>query len=190
VAAGVPACRILIEQAGGHGGPPPRIRDFSLVLSADTLACVANINDNQAQTKSEDTNMLGEKIGEEKGRITGRRISRNDDLSARVESSQQGTGQILGTKYTTMSTYWSVMRSSGTLYGEGQGLTMTEDGESMTWLGSGVGILKGNGGVGFRGAIYFNTSSKKLSALNSVAVLFEYDVDAEGNFTSQLFEWK
>ena len=135
--------------------------------------------------------MLGEKIGKEKGKITGRRILRNDDLSQRLESSQEGTGQILGTKYTTISTYWSVMRNSGTLYGEGQGTLMTEDGESLTWLGQGVGSPKGKGlAVSFRGAVYFNTSSKKLSALNSIAVLFEYDVDEKGNFTSQLWEWK
>jgi len=134
--------------------------------------------------------MLGKKIGEEKGRITGRRVLRNDDLTSRIESSQQGTGEILGKKYTTMSTYWSVMRNSGTLYGEGQGMLMTEDGESMTWLGQGIGVPKKKGGVSFRGAIYFDTSSKKLSALNSMAVLFEYEVDEEGNFTSQLYEWK
>src|SRR3972149_3690080 len=115
--------------------------------------------------------MLGEKIGKEKGKITGRRVLRNDDSTLRVESSQQGTGQILGTKYTTMATYSSVMRNSGTLYGEGQAIIMTEDGESMTWVGQGVGIPKGKGGVSFRGAVYFDTSSKKLSALNSMAVL-------------------
>src|SRR3989337_2090088 len=111
--------------------------------------------------------MLGEKIGKEKGKITGRRVLRNDDSTLRVESSQQGTGQILGTKYTTMATYSSVMRNSGTLNGVGQG----------------VGIPKGKGGVSFRGAVYFDTSSKKLSALNSMAVLFEYEVDEQGNFT-------
>jgi hypothetical protein len=134
--------------------------------------------------------MLGEKIGEEKGKITGRRVLRNDDLTSKIESSQQGTGQILGTKYTTMATYWSVMRNSGRLYGEGQAILMTEDGESMSWLGQGVGVPKGKGGVSFRGAVYFDTSSKKLSALNSMPVLFEYEVDEEGNYTSQLYEWK
>ena len=134
--------------------------------------------------------MLGEKIGQEKGKITGRRVLRSDELTVRVETSQQGTGQILGTKYTTLATYWSVMRNSGTLYGEGQGIIMTEDGESGKWQGQGIGIFKGKGAIGFRGAIYFDTSSKKLSALNSMAVLFEYDVDEEGNFASQLFEWK
>lgn len=134
--------------------------------------------------------MLGQKIGEEKGKITGRRILRNDDLTCSIESSHQGTGQILGTKYSTMATYSSVMRDGGTLFGEGQGLVMTEDGESMTWMGQGVGQPKGKGGISFRGAIYFHTASKKLAALNSVAVLYEYDVDDEGNFTSQLYDWK
>jgi hypothetical protein len=136
-------------------------------------------------------NMLGEKIGEEKGKLTGTRILQSDQFAPKVETSQQGTGQILGTRYTVLTTYWSQMRNSGTLYGEGQGLIMTEDGEAITWKGQGVGTPKGKGfAVSFRGAIYFDTTSKKLSALNSIAGVFEYDADMDGNYTSKLFEWK
>ncbi len=134
--------------------------------------------------------MLGKQIGEEKGKITGRRVLRNDDSTVRIETSQVGTGQILGVKYNTMGTYWNRMRDGGTLYGEGQGMLMAESGASATWLGQGVGTLKKKGGVSFRGAIYFHTSSKKWSALNSVAVVYEYEVDAEGNYTTQMWEWK
>lgn len=134
--------------------------------------------------------MLGEKIGEEKGKITGRRVLRNDDLTFRIETSQQGSGQILGVKYNVIATYSSVMRNSGTMYGEGQAMMMLEGGESATWVGQGVGTMKKDGGFSFRGAVYIETSSKKWASLNSVATLYEYEVDAEGNFSSTTWEWK
>src|SRR5437867_8628474 len=42
----------------------------------------------------------------------------------------------------------------------------------------------------YRGAIYFQTTPTRLSRLNKVAVLFEYEVDAEGNTHSEYWEWK
>jgi len=42
----------------------------------------------------------------------------------------------------------------------------------------------------YRGAIYFQTTPTRLSRLNKVAVLFEYEVDAEGNTRSEYWEWK
>jgi hypothetical protein len=134
--------------------------------------------------------MIGEKIGEEKGKITGRRVLRKSELQVAVEATQQGAGEILGVKYTSMGTYSSVMRDSGTLLGEGQGVIMTQDGESATWVGQGVGLFRGKGMIGFRGAIYFGSASKKLEPLNSVAVVFEYEADGEGNYTSKYWEWK
>ncbi len=81
-----------------------------------------------------------------------------------------------------MVTYWSVMRSVGGLYGEGQGVTMTKDGEVATWTGHGVGKFTGRvSAVSFRGAVYFQTSSAKLARLNTVAVDFEHEVDENGN---------
>jgi hypothetical protein len=50
--------------------------------------------------------------------------------------------------------------------------------------------MRKNGGVGFRGAVYYETSSPKWSRLNSVAAIFEHEVDAEGNVHSDLWEWK
>jgi hypothetical protein len=38
------------------------------------------------------------------------------------------------------------------------------------------------------GAIYFQTMPAQLSRLNKVAVLFEYEVDAEGNTHSDYWE--
>lgn len=41
-----------------------------------------------------------------------------------------------------------------------------------------------DGTASYRGAIYFQTTPAQLSPLEKVAVLFEYQVDAEGNTRS------
>ena len=42
----------------------------------------------------------------------------------------------------------------------------------------------------FRGAIYYTTQSQKLARLNGTAVVFEWDVDEQGNTTGTTWEWK
>ena len=60
----------------------------------------------------------------------------------------------------------------------------------VRWIGQGVGTIKKDGSVSYRGAIYYQTSSAKWSRLNSIAGIFEYEVDAQGNSRSEISEWK
>ena len=134
--------------------------------------------------------MLGEQVGESKGKITARRVLPSDG-GAKVEVSFEGSGTLLGSETFEIGTYWSVVRPDGTLYGEGQGLGMTKDGSSATWVGQGAGRFTGQGsGVSWRGAIYYQSASPKLARLNGIAVVFEHESDAAGNFTNKLWEWK
>jgi len=64
------------------------------------------------------------------------------------------------------------------------------DGNSATWKGQGVGRFLEGGAVSYRGAVYYSSASPGLARLNSVAAVFEFDVDAEGNTHSKLWEWK
>ena len=107
-----------------------------------------------------------------------------------MEASQVLTGKLLGVETTETSTYWSVMRPDGTLFGEGQGIAMSEGGDVATWVGQGVGTMGQGGAVSFRGAVFYHSTSPKWSRLNSVAAIFEYSVDGEGNSSSTLWEWK
>ena len=135
--------------------------------------------------------MLGEMIGEVRGKITGNRVLPSEGQAPKVETSQQQSGKILGVEVTDMGTYWSVVRAGGGLYGEGQGVTMTKDGEAAAWTAQGVGRFAGRGSaVSFRGAIYYQTSSTKLARLNNVAVVFEYEADENGNTHAKFWEWK
>jgi hypothetical protein len=133
--------------------------------------------------------MQGEKINEESGKVTSRRILPNPGGGPKIETSYQANATLLGVKATTTGTYTSVVRPDGTLFGEGQGIVLSNEGDLATWVGQGVGTLK-NGGAVYRGAVYYQSSSAKWSRLNSVAAIFEYEVDAQGNTRAQQWEWK
>ena len=107
-----------------------------------------------------------------------------------MESSFQANGSLLGVNFKETGTYWTVVRSDGTLYGEGQGVIVTKDGKMAAWTGHGVGTMNKDGTASYRGAIYYQTAPPKLSRLTKVAVLFEYAIDADGNTHSEYWEWK
>ena len=133
--------------------------------------------------------MLGEQIGEETGKVTARRVL-SVDGGTKVEVSFQSTGNLFGVEIRNTVTYCAGVRPDGTLYGEAQGLVMGKGDERATFKAQGVGKLLDGGAVRYRGAQYFYSDSPKLKHLNSIAVVFEYEADAEGNTTSKLWEWK
>ena len=134
--------------------------------------------------------MQGEKIGEESGKVTSQRVLSNPNGSPKMETSFQTSITLLGVRGTNRCTYWSVVRPDGTLYGEGRGIVVGDKGGMATWIGSGVGTMKKDGSASYRGAVYYQSSSAKWSRLNSVAAIYEYEVDAQGNSRSQSWEWK
>jgi hypothetical protein len=134
--------------------------------------------------------MQGEKIGEESGKVTSQRVLPNPGNSPKMEVSFQANLMLLGVEATDTGTYRSVIRPDGTLYGEGRGIVMGKEGDLATWIGQGVGTIKKDGAISYRGAVYYQSASARWSRLNSVAAIFEYEVDAQGNTRSQLWEWK
>lgn len=134
--------------------------------------------------------MLGEVLGEEKGKITGSRVLPSEGQGPIVETSTQGSGKVLGVEYTSMDTYCTNLAQGGMLHGEGRGIIMTKDGEMASWTGQGVGKPKGGVAGSFRGAMYFQTTSQKLARLNTVAALYEFEVEEDGSYRGKLWEWK
>ena len=135
--------------------------------------------------------MLGEKIGEATGKVTNRRVLPSESGMPTVEVSFQATAKLYGIDVMEMGTYRSVMKPGGGIYGEGQGLIVTTDGDAATWRGAGVGKPTGKGmSVSYRGAVYYETTSPKLSRLNNLCAVFDYEVDDAGNTHSILSEWK
>ena len=134
--------------------------------------------------------MLGGKIGEHSGKITGQRVLESDGGTPKVETSFRASERILGVEATTIATYLGVLRPDGYLHGEGQGVVMGSGGEMATWTGQGVGRFTENGGTSWRGAIFYQTPSQTWARLNGIAAVFEYEIDAEGNTSGGIWEWK
>jgi hypothetical protein len=135
--------------------------------------------------------MQGDKIGEESGKVTVRRTLPNESGGPKVETSFEAAGSLLGVSHLTFGTYTSMVRPDGTIFGEGQGVARAKDGSAMaSWVGQGVGKFTSGGGVSYRGALYYQSPNSQWSRLNSVAAIFEYEVDGQGNTKAQLWEWK
>ena len=135
--------------------------------------------------------MLGELIMEERGKRTGLRVLPSKGQGPVVEVSFQASGRILGVEEMDLVTYTSVARPGGFLFGQGQGIVMTKDGDRVTWTGHGSGKFTGQAGaVSYRGAVYYETASQKLARLNGAVGVFEYEADENGNTHSKVWEWK
>ncbi len=136
--------------------------------------------------------MIGDKLGEDTGKVTGTRfLPGPDGKHVRMEVSFQATGKLLGSEITDMGTYVVHERIPGQLYGEGQGFIATKDGDGIIWNGFGVGQMTGKGmGVRYRAAVTYQTNSKKLARLNNVVGMIEHETDDQGNVKSAYWEWK
>lgn len=134
--------------------------------------------------------MQGDKLGQSSGKVTSRRVLPSQGAGPKMETSFEASGKLLGVDVKETGTYWSAVRPDGSLYGEGQGIIMGKGGEVATWVGQGVGTFKKGGAVSYRGAVYYQTASPGWSRLNTVAAIFEYEVDAQGKSRAQLWEWK
>ncbi len=136
---------------------------------------------------------LGELIADSTGKITGQRVL--DVEIPKMETSFAMEGNYRGIPCTDVGTYTSVLREGGVLYGEGQGIITTKDGQGMaTWTGQGIGKFTAPGKVSFRGSIFLRTPSTsrggKLSSLNNMVGVFEYEVDGMGSCFTKSWEWK
>ena len=134
--------------------------------------------------------MLGEKIGEISGKIIMQRVLPNLGGDPKIETSFQATGSVLDTNVSDTGTYWTVLRTDGTQYGEDQGVMIIRDGEMATWTGHGVGVRNKDRTATYPRRALFPNPAPRWSRLNRVAVLLEYAVDAEGNTHSEYWEWK
>jgi len=135
--------------------------------------------------------MLGELLGEDRGQVVSTRVLPSEPgQGPKVEISFETHGMLLGIDSHEIATYCAVGRADGTLYGEGQGLITSPQGDMATWRGQGVGRMTESGGTEFRGAIYFETASPNWARLNSVAAVYEHSSDESGKTETRTWEWK
>lgn len=137
--------------------------------------------------------MLGEKLGETSGRVTVRRVLPGDDYRfVKMEVTVEETGTLLGADGMNAGTYTAFERVPGQLYGEGQGVMGSSEGDTAIWKGHGIGRMTGEGmGMSFRFSLAVQAApGGKLAHLNEVLVIGEHEVDATGNTRTTIFEWK
>jgi hypothetical protein len=134
---------------------------------------------------------LGELIGEESGSVSAFRVVK-EGFGVKVETMFEGHGQILGADVIDYATYWSIYRPDGNFTGGANGVVFTPEAEAAAYEGTGVGHMTGEGGAAqWRGAYYYFSASPRFAQLNSIAVLFEFEIDQTAkNMTIKLYEWK
>lgn len=140
--------------------------------------------------------MLGEQYLELSGKIAGQRVL--DIEGPTIETSVTTKGTIKGVQVQEIITFTGRPTvEKGVLHGVGQGVITTTAGsaggepEMVTYTGEGVGRISSSGGVKWRGSIFSRTSSGgKLSFLNNMVGVFEAEIDADGNFSEKIWEWK
>jgi len=131
--------------------------------------------------------MSGEKIGEGKGQRGMRKVL-STQPAFRIEVSFEESGKLMGVEGMNMGTYTATTKPDGSLEGIGEGVFATLEGEFVTWRGMGVGHFVEAGAVHYSGVLSYSTTSAKLAKLNSIAGMFEFDVDASGKTRSQVYD--
>ena len=133
--------------------------------------------------------MLGELIGETKGKISNRNVVSVEGPT--IETTVSSSGTLNGVQVNEILTYVASPSSKGILHGIGKGVINTQDGEIATFTGEGIGRFDASGLLTWRGAIFFHTSSEgKLEFLNNKVGVFEAQVDSQGNFADKTWEWE
>ena len=133
--------------------------------------------------------MLGELIGETKGKISNQNVVSVEGPT--IETTVSSSGTLKGVQVNEIVTYVASPSSKGILHGIGKGVINTQDGEIATYTGEGIGRFDASGLLTWRGAIFFHTSSEgKLEFLNNKVGVFEAQVDSQGNFTDKVWEWE
>jgi len=137
--------------------------------------------------------MLGELIVEGQGKQTAQTILPAEGGMPRFAVTFEVMGTVLGKGAKMLVTYQSGLQPDGSIYGEclNQGVVMSAEGDMATFRAAGAGnFTDANGSISFRGALYYQTASEDWAALNGLAVIYEWDVDAEGNASYKGWEWK
>lgn len=131
--------------------------------------------------------MLGELIEEFNGKVTGIRIL----SEGKMEVSEQASGTVLGVEATWIATSTSVQKANGVVISEGEALITTTDGEIVMVKKSGIGWFTGKGRKASRRGVFFhNTQAQRLSSLNKMVGVWEFESEENGDWHVKVWEWK
>ena len=126
-------------------------------------------------------------------KLIGQRVvSTANGITPQIEYTNIENGTIKGVgNVTNLQTWTDTSRSPRIIYGVGQGVITTADGQDMTtWIGYGIGRSNINGTITYHDIILFNTNSTgKLAFLKNLEGL---SIASEnGNkIIQKIYEWK
>lgn len=133
--------------------------------------------------------MLGEKVGEFSGRPTGIRVL-DEGGSMVLEVSIDLQGTMLGVECRNLGTLRAVPRADGTSRVTGQGVLLGQGGEAAQWRALGVRRPPGPDGISrSRGGVTFETTSEAWTRLVPVLGVYEVAADASGEIEETVWEW-
>jgi hypothetical protein len=136
--------------------------------------------------------VLGEKLWEEKGKATGMSVKSVGPEGVVMEetfaSEVKGLGRVPSGR--NMGTINIVTRPDGLSSGTGQGIFMTQDGDSVVWKVLAFGKSEAGKDKSVC-IIQFMTGSQKLSWMNSLLTVYESIGDMKTmEFIGTGYEWK
>ena len=135
--------------------------------------------------------VLGEKVAEEKGKVTGMSIKsvgpEGTTIEIDVVSEIKGFGRLPNAK--NMGTMTAV-EGPKTSTSKGQGIIVTEDGETLPWHEVGVSKRVGGKPKGLS-LVTFSTTSQKYAWVNDNVYVLDGEWSADlTQFTDTAYEWK
>lgn len=134
---------------------------------------------------------LGDLVIEETGTITGIRVLSTDASGTKLEISLRTTGTIRGVAESSLWTYTQLIRPDGSVYGQGEGILTTQEGDVIQLIGHGSGQAPAPGeATHFRTMMHPHSASPKYADLNSIGLAGTYEVSADGNAVNKGWEWK
>ena len=134
--------------------------------------------------------MIGDMICELTGKVTGKRIVRCHGSDLKIERTIESKGKILGIEVTFIASIKAKERNQGGVYSEGNSVMMTMSGEKVILNGSAIGMMGKGGASSMHGIRYAQTTAPALSRLNSIGILLEVEILADGTVHDKMWEWK
>jgi hypothetical protein len=126
-------------------------------------------------------------------KLIGQRVvSTANGITPQIEYTNIENGTIKGVgNVTNLQTWTDTSRSPRIIYGVGQGVITTADGQDMaTWVGYGIGKSNINGTTTYHDIILFNTNSTgRLAFLKNIEGLHIAEAD-DNKRTTKIYEWK
>ncbi len=130
--------------------------------------------------------MLGDQVHEDQGKVIGMRVLPN----GKIEQTVMAQGMLLGEETSATRTIEAEIRPDGTGYGEFRGFFTTKSGAMGQFKGMGNGVVRPDGSSTWRGVVCYSNPPGKFARFNGIALVWESEVDKEGNMHTKGWEWK